>query len=118
MALILDALGLSANLVDVKTSFILSIIICMLLGSANAQSGANLNNNLKFAEDRNVKSFTGSAVNYLKLPEFTSLKPANHIPGYVFSLKEHTAKGAVFCRMENLYREKFDIWIKIHAGVW
>jgi len=61
-----------------------------------------------------LTSFVAGVHHTLLLPEKSPFLPEKS--SYVFSLKQNTPKGAVFCRMENLSREKLKIWIKIRAG--
>ncbi len=101
-----------------KTFFLLISINYMVCGSVTAQPSVTSQNKIKFVEDQHVKLLSGSRFNYLKALQSASVEPFKFKNEYVFSLKQHTSRSAVFCRMENLYREKFNVWIMIHAGDW
>ena len=71
--------------------------------------------------------FVYPAINFLKLkaelkgdhfvvPQFSSFNNFRLNTRALLALKYEIPKGAIFCRMEDNLRDKFNIWIKIHAG--
>jgi hypothetical protein len=66
----------------------------------------------KFTLDIEHKTY----VNLNTTQQFKSLQTPIHFKGFNYNIKTETAKGAIFCRMENASRDKLNVWLKIHAG--
>ncbi len=100
-----------------KLLYFLAVIFCVLCSTTiTAQVKIANRSSFQFIKNNKLQFSTESYSNYLALHQFIPPKIVDYTAVYTFSLKNETPKGAIFCRMENTCREKFNIWIKIHAG--
>jgi hypothetical protein len=97
-----------------KTHFICFLFSLVLWSSLFAQTKSNT---LNFIETEKLKSFIihQQQKKFVILQTLSPLIYSYTVPN-TFNINNHTPKGAVFCRMENLSREKWHVWIQIHAG--
>jgi hypothetical protein len=100
-----------------KTLFICIVLFTLFYGNGIAQIKYNNYSTFNFIDSKKNKFFVElHQQSYFNIQKYSAPFSVDNKAAYNFSWNDHTPKGAIFCRMENLSREKWNVWIQIHAG--